>query len=314
MNDTPKSAKFHIVVRDGSGNGGGGPSTGTVTAIAVACGCVAILILALFLWRLLMRCCRSKKSVPLPPVQELAHHRREQQHAAFPSGLDTLSRPETWVVPPAGTPYSGSSVSLLTGREKNMSIFTDDVATAESSSPSSNDDSKLYPPNPSFYRTSDGPNSHNTLPDNASSSQSSLPSAVSPSLAMPTSENGSQPNLVTPAQSRLASGPRPRSSHSQSRVTSASRGRPLSQISDSPTTYSGFTTRSSSVVRGAPHRPGNSMQIILPAPLATQVSNGTEDMYSHYRHSRSSVFADRWLTPNTSNQNNPEESLDAHRT
>ena len=315
MNDTLTSAKFRLVGRDGSGNGGG-LSTGTIIVIAVVCGCVAILALTLFLWRLLVRCCRTEKSAPLPPVQELAHHRREQQRAAFPQ--DSVSRPTTWVVPPSGTPYTGSSVSLLTSKERNGSAIMDDVATAESSTPSPIDDGKLYPPHPSFYRTSEAASSRNTLDDNASS-RSSLPSAVSPSPTLPISEsssNASPFNTMSRSSSRQSSVPPAQSSYPRARAPSASRGRPLSQISDSPTTRSGFTVRSSSTVRGAPHLPGNSIQIVLPAPLASQVPVGADGsgMYTHHQHSRSSVFADQWLAPKMGEQITERESLDAPRT
>lgn len=216
MNDTPNSVKFRLVARD---DGGGGLSTGTIIVIAVVCGCVAILVLTLFLWRLLARCCRTKESAPLPPVQELAHHRREQQRAAFPAEFAAPSRPTTWVAPSTGTPFTGSSVSLLTNRDKNASAFTDEMGTAESSSPSPIDDNKLYPPNPSFYRSSDASSSRNTLDDNASSSQSSLRSAVSPSPTIPIPESGShgsQSHFSTMSRSQSGQGslPCPTSSHS----------------------------------------------------------------------------------------------------
>ena len=311
MNDTPNSAKFHLVARD---DGGGGLSTGTIIVIAVVCGCVAILVLALFLWRLLLRCCRTKESAPLPPVQELAHHRREQHRAAFPTEFAAPSRPTTWSVPPTGTPYTGSSVSLLTSRDKNASTFADELGTTESYSPSPIDDNKLYPPNPSFYRSPDASSSRHTLDDNASSSQSSLRSAVSPSPTIPIPESGpngsqSQFSIIAQSQSRPGSLSRPTSSYSRRFVSSAAfRTRPLSQISDSPTTYSGFTVRSSSTVRGAPHRPGNNIQIVLPAPLAVNALEGDSVLYTHHQHSRSSMFADQWLS--TSATNSQRTSVD----
>ena len=207
--------------------------------------------------------------------------------------------------PPVHTPYTGSAVSLLTNPEKNLSVYTDDM-TAESALPSP-EDGTLYPPNPSFYRTgSDASSSHNTLAGSAAGSHSSLPSVAShsPSPSAPISESPSstsQLTTVSRSQSRHAS--RPTSSQSRSRVASASQSRRLSQISDAPTTGSGFTTRSASVSyrAGAPHRPGNSVQIVLPAPLAVYVGDG-QTMYSNPLMSRSSVFADPWLTANNSDR------------
>lgn len=299
MNGTPRSSKFRLLGRDGQG--GGGLSTGTIIVIAVVCGCVAILALTLFLWRLLVRCCRPRESAPLPPVQDLAHHRREQQRAAFHSAS---SRPTTWVggslrSAPSHTPYASSAVSLLT-QEKNPSVYTDDMATAESALPSPDDESKLYPPNPSFYRAADGAPSRQTRADSASVSQSSLPSdagALSPSdsrESRPLSPSSSHTSpAASPArpQSRQPSLSRPPSSHSRAR-------RPLSQVSDSPTSRSGLTVRSASGLRGgAPHLSG-AVQIVLPAPLGPQppyALEGPLSMYSSQQPSRSSVFADQWI-------------------
>lgn len=135
-------------------DGKSGLSTSSIIAIAVVCGCVGILIFTLFLWRLLVRCCKPKKSAPLPPVQDLAH-RRQQQSAAF-----TASRQTQWLEPSKGSLHAndsfktGSSISLLRTSEKNGSGYIDDSVTAESSvhSPvSSEDEPPLQPPNPMFY-------------------------------------------------------------------------------------------------------------------------------------------------------------------
>ncbi|KIP11512.1 hypothetical protein PHLGIDRAFT_27966 [Phlebiopsis gigantea 11061_1 CR5-6] len=313
MNGAPTSSKFRVFGRDDGGSGGGGGlSTSTIIIIAVVCGCVAILVLTLFLWRLLARCCRRQEAaVPLPPVQELAHHRRDQQRAAFSSTLAAPSRPGTWADGSIRTPYSGSAVSLLTNPEKVSSIYTDEMATTESVFPSPDGESRLYPPNPSFYRSSDASSSHNTLPDNASSSHCSL---VSPSLSAPVSENVSATSHVTAhsrSQSKQVSVTRPPSTRSRQ---VPSRGRSLSQVSDSPTAYSGFTTRSSSVLRGGPPHRSGSTQIVLPAPLGPQSMYPGEGqaMYTNQQISRSSVFADQWLaSSNEARNSSVEPSSDA---
>ncbi|EKM60896.1 uncharacterized protein PHACADRAFT_190023 [Phanerochaete carnosa HHB-10118-sp] len=161
--------------------------------------------------------------------------------------------------------------------------------------PSQEDGGKLYPPNPSFYRASDASSSRNTLAESASGSQSSLPSATSLSPS-PISESTGRP--------RSGQMSRPPSSHSRPRVPSASRGQRLSQISDSPTSGSGFTGRSVATSHhgGPPHRPGSSVQIVLPAPLASQAVYAREGqpMYNNPLLARSSVYADQWLTANGS--------------
>lgn len=298
MHGTPTSPKFRVFGRDDSGRGG--LSTGTVIIIAVVCGCVAILALALFLWRLLARCCRPKERAPLPPVQDLAHHRREQQRAAFANGLSAPSRPVTWVdsLGPSRTPHTGSAVSLLTNPENNPSVYTDDMMTTESTLPSPDGDNKLYPPNPSFYRNSDASSSRNTFNDNASSSHSSLVNV--PSLpSMPISDTASAASHAVShsrSQSRQTSVSQPPSTRSRSRVPS--RGRPLSQVSDSPTSHSGFTMRSSSTFRGEPPHRSGSVQIILPAPLGPQplYAGESHSLYHNPQVSRSSVFADQWVS------------------
>lgn len=311
MHDTLNSSKFRLTARDGgSGSGGGsGLSTGTIIVIAVVCCCVFLLALTLFLWRFLVRCCGTRESAPLPPVQGLAHHRREQQRV-FADGLTAGSRPVAWAEPPNHSPYTGSAVSLLTNPEKNLSVYTDDM-TAESTVPSpSPDNDKLYPPNPSFYRASDASSSRNTLAESSVGSQSSLRSAGSPSSSpspsAPLSETVSTMSQLA-NMSRSVSGPvpRPPSAQSRPRVASASRARRFSQISDSPTTTSGFTTRSrsASYYGGPPHRPGNSVQIVLPAPLAPQAAYGDgQPMYNIPQMSRSSVFADQWLNAGNSDR------------
>lgn len=88
---------LYFVRRDA--DSGGKLSTSTIVIIAVVSGCVVVLVLALFAWRLLARSCRRSKKVPLPPVQDLAHH-REQQLSAF---TDRNARPTTWVDPPGSS-------------------------------------------------------------------------------------------------------------------------------------------------------------------------------------------------------------------
>ncbi|KAI0343889.1 hypothetical protein BDW22DRAFT_1427557 [Trametopsis cervina] len=283
-----------------SSGGAGGLSTDTIIIISVVCGCVVILAFTLFLWRLLARCFKPARSNPLPPVQDLAH-RREQQLAAF-----TASRQSQWL-DPSGSALTahasfqtGSSVSLLPNQEKNASTYTDDGTTAESSmhSPVTMEmDPALQPPNPMFYppATSATSSPHISM-ISTDSSYSTLPrTGVSPSP----SKQPSEAEAFSTSQLSVEGGvvpqvyPRPQTrTPSRSNMRSLSRGRPQSQISVG-TSYSGHTMRSSSV-RGAPHKPYSGVQIVLPAPLASDVP--THQRVSTYElPSRNSMFVDQWV-------------------
>lgn len=276
-------------------DGKSGLSTSSIIAIAVVCGCVGILIFTLFLWRLLVRCCKPKKSAPLPPVQDLAH-RRQQQSAAF-----TASRQTQWLDPSKASLHAndsfktGSSISLLRTSEKNGSGYIDDSVTAESSvhSPvSSEDEPPLQPPNPMFYPPATANSSPHASMISSESSDSGFPrSMMSPSPTQQPSEGHSSQISV---ESRSTSRP-PRSRNTTpSRMRQSSRGRPVSQISEG-TSYSGHTLRSASTGRGAPHKPFSGVQIVLPAPLAPEAANIPRRTSSHGLSSRNSVFSDQWV-------------------
>lgn len=275
-------------------NGGSeGLSTDTIIIIAVVCGCVVVLALSLFMWRALKRCCSRSDSAPLPPVQGLAHHRR----AVLAEHYSVSSRPATWLdasadsFPPMPRQRSfNSAASLLP--EKNPSLYTDDLGTAESSHSSPvnlGDPAKLYPPNRVFYGSTDGGD------HSPAASQNSLPSG-SPS-PVPFSEESSSishdagspdSHGMTRSQSSLS---RPHSTRSRSQVRLARR---LSQIS-SGTGHTTQTRRSTSTVRGAPHL--TNMQIVLPAPLGPQpIYPGHSTTAQISRKSSASGFADQWIT------------------
>ncbi|KAI0085646.1 hypothetical protein BDY19DRAFT_964936 [Irpex rosettiformis] len=301
MHAPASSPPIHGLYTRNNGDGKGGLSTSSIIAIAVVCGCVGILVFTLFLWRLLLRCCRPKKSAPLPPIQDLAH-RRQQQSAAF-----TASRQTQWLEPSmtaldtTGSFKSGSSISLLRSTEKNASGYIDDATTAESSAHSPvtlDQESPLQPPNPMFYP----PITANSSPHASMISAASSDNELSRTLASPSpiqqpseAHSTSQISLESGSTSRAAVRPR----NSTPRMKQSSRGRPLSQVS-AGTSYSGHTMRSASVGRGAPHKPFSGVQIVLPAPLAPEAANVQRRASSYGLSSRSSTFVDQWIAVGSS--------------
>jgi len=321
------SRGMRIVPRDGQN---GSLSTSTIIIIAVVCGCVLILVLSLFLWRLLIRYLKPKNSVPLPPKQDLAHH-REQQLAAFEASRPTTSwLGDTFSLSGRGGSIgpTSSNVSLLTATpERKASYYLDDANTAESTSelpsPLSNEDFILHAPNRTFVVSSS--------PHTSMTSMASIPEVAGPTTdySSPTlspSDTTSSHSHVTPMASRQFSmhrgsnspSPTPaRRSQSNTRSLSRPRSRPTSMASFAPTAHSGHTQRSASTLRGAPHGPFSSVQIVLPTPLAPQLfpyghppAEGTaigpsEEMLP----TRSSVFVDQWINVGSSQSSNqPQEN------
>ncbi|KAI0824154.1 hypothetical protein BC628DRAFT_1411094 [Trametes gibbosa] len=295
---------------------GGKLSKSTIIVIAVVCGSVVILAFALFIWRNLVLSCRRSRNVPLPPVQDLAHH-REQQLAAFADRSST--HPATWADVPHPRSYSAhflsataSNSSLIRGsadftnqsrsptRENSWAV--EDATSAESSpspypTPLSTED--LRAPNPSYFAV--GLNPHNSMASVASgSSEGGEALTASPSEFTPSIESSASlvRNAVAPARPRPPRGSR-------------SRSRPLSVVS-SATMHSMQTTRSISAFRGPAHSIHSNIQIVLPAPLAPELypnASPLDDRISLYGGgpTRSSSFygggeadrrsvADPWLT------------------
>ena len=265
-----------VVVRRDSGSG---LSTSTIIIIAVVAGSVVVLVFVLFAWRVLARWCRRSRSVPLPPVQDLAHH-REQQLAAFTDRK--LGRQSTWADPSHLHPpvYSshllsatGSSASLIRGspdftgsrgptRENSWNV--EDTVSAESS-PYPLSTEVLQPPNPSFLPA--GPNPHysmssvaSTSSDVASDLNGGLPASPSEMTHSVESSAYSHPRGASPARLRPPRTPRARPS------------RPMSVVSSAGTLHSVQSSQSAgTVLRGAPHSIHSSVQIVLPAPLAPEL-------------------------------------------
>ncbi|KAI0662634.1 hypothetical protein C8Q70DRAFT_1051258 [Cubamyces menziesii] len=270
------------LIRRDSDSGGGKLSTSTIIIIAVVCGCVVLLVFVLFLWRNLARSCRRSRKVPLPPVQDLAHH-REQHHAASAAAV---SRPATWVDPqlfhhPRG--YSShflsataSNASLIRSspdlastsptRENSWAVDDATVATSAESSPYptplSTDD--LRAPNPSYFATA---NPHNSMASVVSDASDSSALAASPSeLAASVESSTSLMHQQSGSASSHVPSVRPRPPRA-----SRSRSRPLSVVSYAGTMQSLQTSHSINTLRGPAHSIHSNIQIVLPAPLAPEL-------------------------------------------
>ncbi|KAH9890893.1 hypothetical protein C8Q73DRAFT_792345 [Cubamyces lactineus] len=270
------------LIRRDSDSGGGKLSTSTIIIIAVVCGCVVLLVFVLFLWRNLARSCRRSRKVPLPPVQDLAHH-REQHHAASAAAV---SRPATWVDPQLFHHPRGYSAHFLSATASNASLIrsspdlsslnptrenswaVDDatVATSAESSPYptplSTDD--LRAPNPSYFATA---NPHNSMASVVSDASDSSALAASPSELAASVESSTS---LMPQQSGSASSHVP-SARPRPPRASRSRSRPLSMVSSAGTMQSLQTSHSLNTLRGPAHSIHSSIQIVLPAPLAPEL-------------------------------------------
>lgn len=271
--------------------------------IIAACSSVGGVILLFVLFSLFRRIGKSK-SVPLPPIQPLAHH-REQQLAK------TDSRPTTWYdpsylsAPRHPFPPRGSKVSLLEADITNSSIPSRHASlnvsetTSEDISLSANPlESHTHPslpqPHPSFH-------SLGTSSSSLGSSDTDAPASPSPSPSI-------TPGSVTESWLSLDSASTqpffPRQSRSYSASRSQRRARPLSVGS---TASSALSRTSRSTVRGVPHGPHSNIQIILPAPLAEGMPYQNGRSLSHYSPSQSRLsVVDQWASAAVSSS----ESLD----
>ncbi len=265
-----------IVRRDGL-------SSSTVIIIAIVAVCVVALVFALFAWRFFARQFRRSR-VPLPPVQDLAHH-REHQAVSF---TDRSVRPTTWVDPLSHKPrvysshflsVSGSSASLIRnspdftpsrGPTRENSWIVEDATSSESSPlPTPLMAHDLLPPNPSFLPGSKNP--LGSMTSVASTSDDGISEAHdSPALGVPTSPSdathSAESSMSSPFPPARPRPPRP----------SRSRTRPTSIISSSGTVNSIRSV--GNTLRGPAHSIHSSVQIVLPAPLAPQLYSPPEGL------------------------------------
>ena len=307
-------------------------STSTIVIIAVVSGCVVVLVLALFAWRLLARSCRRSKKVPLPPVQDLAHH-REQQLSAF---TDRNARPTTWVDPPGSSIHqphprlysshflsaSASSASLIRhgsspdfastasrGPTRENSWGVEDATSAESS-PYPLSTEELMPPNPSFLPVV-GANPHTSMTSVASSSSDAISDANAALPTSPSEQTHSVESSVSLANNANSNSPYGSPVRARPPRASRSRSRPMSIVS-SNTNHSLQTSHSINTLRGPAHSIHSNIQIVLPAPLAPELypqaeaqmqahpladagGLGFERMSSFYGGGDRRSVADQWL-------------------
>ncbi|KAH8100564.1 hypothetical protein BXZ70DRAFT_160382 [Cristinia sonorae] len=290
---------------------GGKLSPSTIVVIAVVCGCVVILALVLFLWRSILRLFRPNHAAPLPPVQPLAHQ-REQHLVAFADR--TSMAPPSWVDvslhAPHYFPATNSDISLLQPGTPKDSVFADEVTTAESlstlPSPLSNSETYLPPPN-LVVRSADSPSPSDSssmrYPTPVSESANNL---VSRSESVPHSETASssvsaasstRPPMSTNSQTPSPSRSRPRSTMRSMQT------RPTSMISYAGSNHSGRTSvrTNSTVIRGAPHSRHSNIQIVMPAPLAPQMTPFGHGWETSSSSNRSSIFVDQWVNGGSAN-------------
>ncbi|KAI8995305.1 hypothetical protein BD414DRAFT_506104 [Trametes punicea] len=310
--------RLAIAPRD-SGSGGA-LSKSTIIIIAVVCGSVVLLLFVLFLWRNLARSCRRSRKVPLPPVQDLAHHRGHSKHpAAAAAAATAASRPATWAVdepmfhPRAYSAHflsaSASNASLLrsspdltsTSRSptRETSWAVDDLPTAASAdsspfpTPPFIDD--LRAPNPSYFAALAGASNSSSSSGNPHHSMASIASdaasdadASSSIAALPATPS----ELGASVESSASLLPHSSNGHAHAGYipparprpprASRSRSRPLSTVSSAGTVQ---TSHSMNTLRGPAHSIHSAIQIVLPAPLAPELYPNvrpTDDRISGY--------------------------------
>jgi hypothetical protein len=215
---------------------GSGPPTALI--VGVVCGVLGGALLALFAARAVLRLRLFRpRPAPLPPVQELAHHRAAAQHASL---VRARAADADWLAPrssygPAPS-AEGSAVSLVRHAGAVASASPSPVGWEHDGL---RGDQDLPVPHRPFLEH------RQSL---SASSEGSLPS----SPGTPASEASDSVRHVAHASSSGSLATRSRSRPRHSRVPS----RPHSAHSSGP-----------------PHSRRNTMQIVLPAPLAPQLEN-----------------------------------------
>ncbi|KAF8167888.1 hypothetical protein B0H34DRAFT_683548 [Crassisporium funariophilum] len=231
------------------------PSKDIIIIIAISIGVPTVFIL-FFLARFISR--RTSSSAPLPQVQPLAHHREHQL-----SKLEnSLPRAQTWYYPNhLTTPHSfrssspgGSKASLIAKNPESPSPSAETI-TEDSAAFSPLDQDQLLPvPSPSF---------HSARPASPSSQGSSDPGHTSPASLWARPPNTlSTPPFDPPTIPHLRS--------SSSSPGPPRRPRPHSIASST------YSRTSRNTQRGVPHGPHSQIQIVLPAPLASNLSDARQ--------------------------------------
>jgi len=217
------------------------PDSGSTTTIIAASASAGGVILVLIIFCVLWRCRRRRaRTVPLPPVQPLAHvreqrlaqfvERNDAAHAATPTAFLSSSR-------------NGSKVSLLRKEPSSSSIPSSHTSFGLSNTGPSTQSVVPSPfPDPRSQDTSIRSETATTLPETPLSFTSS-------SVSHNNSIGSTQ--YLTPGRTR-----------------STSRSRLRSRQASTASISSTATSRSSRLIRGVPHGPHSNVQIIMPMPLA----------------------------------------------
>ncbi|KAG1889366.1 hypothetical protein F4604DRAFT_838632 [Suillus subluteus] len=181
----------------------------------------------------------ARHSTPLPPVQPIAHYRKQRltEFAEQPTMSSTYSLSSRLSpsigLSPAASDSSFLSVKYNQNSPSQSSLYLADKGDEQGVPPSLANDEKVLPtPNPAFSHAR-----------RFSSSSSGSASSTPPSISVPSR---------SPSQATLT--------HSYSRRTG-----PVSAVSSTS-----IRSRSSgrSTIIGAPHGPLSQVRLVLPAPLA----------------------------------------------
>lgn len=251
---------------------------GTTTTVIIAVVATVVGIVVLFLLYRFVSHRRNRRSAnPLPPVQPIAHHREqhlyqfeESKYNSF-SGNPSDSNRGSWY----GGQHLAAPSPLPSRSTSNASLVNKEVDPFLSSAPPSPGLS------PGFPRASDqslGSRARVSFEDSlphpapafhggsAPSSRSSTPVSGTPS-----GHPDSAGTYFTPSQHLLAESNSARSSQRRPRDPTQA-GYPIRPRPTSMVSTASRASRTPSAVRGAPHGPHSHVQIILPAPLAAELS------------------------------------------
>jgi hypothetical protein len=229
------------------------------------------LLLTIFFWRILSRL-RRPKSAPFPPRQALVHQ-RELQLAAFTEHKNA-SEPQLAPDDVSSAPASQGSDSALLPNARDWSANTPNRASTYTHETDEGAEVglHLHPPSPQFFLS--------RTPNSVSSS--SLPS---------TNDNSSPSSGAATPPTPVSTSPSPNQSFRR-KIDRSGQPRPTSMV----TIGTHMTARSRQSVRAAPHAPHSNVQIVLPAPLAPNLYEGTanEDSRVPRQSVRNSAHSDSW--------------------
>jgi hypothetical protein len=236
----------------------------TTIIIVIVAASVGGLFIVVLCWRIFSWLSSRSSSTPLPPRQPLVHH-REHQLAAFSEHKNAIIPDVNSAVPI----YCGSDVSLVPPTTDSPVNTPNDTSVLSHETGVAIDDNGTFHPFPT------SPFFPPQLPPNASSS--SLP------LPLPSSMDHSFDSGVTsPNQPRRRPNVRPEP-------------RPYS-VASIGTSHTGMTGHSRSSVRGAPHSPHSNIQIVLPAPLSTNLHSrgASENLRGQRATIGNDMYSDVW--------------------